>query len=237
MNSPSLKIDWCTKKAAEYAVTHWHYSRTLPHQKLVCLGVWEADAFVGCVLFGDGANNKMFEPYGLDYTDGCELVRVALRAHVTPVSRIVAIALRFLKKKCPGLRLVVSFADPEQGHVGGIYQAGGWIYAGKTTAADEYLVNGRRVHGRALRSTRSTHKSGNVVADNVLEWARLVLDPKASKVEGSSKHRYLMPLDAATRARILPLSRPYPKKKPCVENSSPAGTTIGEGSATLTSTL
>ena len=165
------------------------------------------------MLYGDGANNEMFKPYGLVYEQGAELVRVALRpGHVSAVSRIVSISLRFLRRACPGIRLVISFADPEQRHHGGIYQAGGWLYLGMTEPADEYLVNGKRMHGRALRSTRSTHRLKDLRSANVMDWARQVFEPGIRVVSGSSKHRYLMPLDDEIRARLLPLARPYPKR-------------------------
>jgi hypothetical protein len=209
-----LRLDWCSHEAAKYACETWHYSRCVPNQKTVKVGVWEGGRFAGCVLFGDGANPGMVQPYGLAAVQGCELVRVALGPHVTPVSRIVAIALRFLGRACPGIRLVVSFADPEHGHAGGIYQAGGWVYAGMTEPADEYLVRGVRMHGRALRSTRSTHRLKSLPARNIMDWARQVLDPDIRRVPGSSKHRYLMPLDDDMRLKVRPLSKPYPKK-PC----------------------
>ena len=208
----NLRIDWASHAAAKYACERWHYSRCVPNQKTVKIGVWENSAFIGCVLFGDGANPGIVKPYGLESVEGCELVRVALAKHASPVSRIVALSFKFLKAKCPRLRLVVSFADPEQGHHGGIYQAGNWIYAGQTLPADEYMVNGVRMHGRALRSTRSTHKRKRLHAKNIEEWAKIVLDPNIRKIEGSSKHRYLMPLDDEMRAKILPLAQPYPKR-------------------------
>lgn len=37
--------------------------------------------------------------------------------------------------------------------------------------------------------------------------------------EGSSKHRYLMPLDDEIRKRIAPLARPYPKRAASVETA------------------
>ena len=58
---------------------------------------------------------------------------MALTRHQTPVSRIGAIAIRMVRKLAPGLRLIVSFADPAESHHGGIYQAMGFIYAGTTT--------------------------------------------------------------------------------------------------------
>lgn len=232
----SLVCDWASYDAAKYACEHWHYSGCVPNQKTVRVGAWENGQFIGVVVFGDGANPGMFKPFGLGYTQGCELVRVALTKHKTPVSRIVRVALLFLRKACPAIRLVVSFADPENGHRGGIYQAGGWIYAGKTAPADEYLVNGKRMHGRALRSTRTTHRLGALPCKNILDWARRVIDPNASPISGSSKHRYLMPMDGEMRRRLVPLSMPYPKRAASIDVDAP-GPQPGEGGATPTAAL
>lgn len=152
MNSrPELKIDWCSHEAAKYAVEHWHYSKSLPVPPLVKVGVWENGKFIGCVIFSRGANNNMLKPYGLEQTEGCELVRVALTKHVTPVSRVVAIAIKFLKARSPTLRLIVSFADPEEGHHGGIYQAGNWLYVGQNAGSTEYIgPDGKKWHGRMV---------------------------------------------------------------------------------------
>jgi len=130
----TLSVAPCSHAAAQYAVSHWHYSKCLPPPKLFSLGVWEGDEarFVGAVVYSRGATQKLVSRFGLDMTEGCELVRVALRDHLAPVSQVVAESLRQLKRANPGLRLVVSFADPYQGHHGGIYQAGNWIYAGET---------------------------------------------------------------------------------------------------------
>src|SRR6185312_15094859 len=122
---PELKLDWCSHQAAKYAVGHWHYSKRMPKSKIAKIGVWENNKFIGVVLYGVGATSDLVKAYGLRQEQGCELVRVALREHESPVTRIVAISLKMLKRAFPGLRCVVSFADPQQGHVGGIYQGGG----------------------------------------------------------------------------------------------------------------
>lgn len=215
MSNVDLRVDWCSHEAAKYAVEKWHYSGQTPNQKLAKLGVWENGKFIGVVLFGDGANNNMGKPYGLYHTQVCELVRVALTQHKCNVSQVVAEAIKQLGRAQTGLRLIVSYADPEHKHVGTIYQAGNWLYAGTTEASDEYIVNGFRMHGRALRSTRSTHRLGGLPANNVMEWARKVLDPDIKQVMGSVKHRYLYPLDRAMRKQIAPLAKPYPKREVC----------------------
>ena len=193
-----LKLDWCSYEAAKWAVEHWHYSCTMPKSKLVKIGVWEDKAFVGVVLFGVGATANLVKGYGLDKIQGCELVRVALGNHITPTSKIVAIAIRILKRQAPGLRLIVSYADPEHSHVGVIYQAGGWVFSGMSQATDEYVYYGRRWQGRSFRHS---HKG-------------MEHFPGVTIVKGSSKYRYLYPLDSAMRAQIAPLAKPYPKRGP-----------------------
>lgn len=208
MPTPPLRLDWATAEATAFACKRWHYSRCVPVFKCVRIGVWEADRFIGVVLFGQGATPEIGSPYGLEGTEVCELTRIALDTHRAPVSRIVRIALAFLHKHCPGIRLVVSFADQGQGHRGGIYQAGNWTYAGgmKTHA---YIVNGVQVHPKTLHSRYG--KGGQSIP-----WLREHIDPNASRVTVGFKHRYLMPLDEDMRARIQPLSLPYPKREPAV---------------------
>lgn len=203
-----LRLDWCGQDAATYAVRHWHYSGRVPKGKIAKIGVWESGQFIGCVIFGDGANNNAFKPYGVDYTGGCELVRIALREHQASVTRIVAIALRMLKREMPKLRVVLSFADTEQGHIGGIYQGGGWFYIGQTTAADEYICNGRRIHGRALRS--SLKWKGTQGKDTMEKAAKAY--GNVEKLKGSVKLRYAMPLDGEMRKLLEGMRQPYPKR-------------------------
>lgn len=194
-----LKIDWATHEAAKYAVENWHYSKCLPAGKLVKVGVWESGKFTGVIIFGRGANNNIAKPYGLSQMECCELVRIALTKHSTPVSRIAAFAIRFLKAQSPGLKLIVSYADPEQGHHGGIYQAGNWVYTGKTKGGTAQLKmpNGKIIHKRSAMSLFGTCDARTLNA----EWT-----------ENRDKHKYLMPLDTETRKKVLPLSKPYPKR-------------------------
>jgi hypothetical protein len=203
-SSPELRVDWATHEAVAYAARHWHYSRTLPPGKTVKVGAWENGRFIGAVVFSRGATPEIGSPYNLDQTEVCELTRVALRDHVAPVSRIIAIALRFLKRASPGLRLVVSFADTAQGHHGGIYQAGNWLYAG-ATETHAFRVLGRVWHPRSLHSRYG-------VGGQSVPWLRQHVDPKAARISAGFKHRYLMALDPAMRTQIEPLRRQYPKR-------------------------
>ena len=202
-----LRVDWCSHAAAKYAVEHWHYSHTMPKSKLAKLGAWENSDFIGTVIFGVGATSGLVRSYGLKPTEGCELVRVALNAHFSSVSQIVAACIKKLKLEMPGLRLIVSFADPERNHAGIIYQAGNWVYTGMSIPSPEYIVNGKRWHGRAFRASKPAHLT--------TKEAAALMDENFEIVQGSSKYRYLYPLDRAMRKQIAPLAQPYPKRDPC----------------------
>lgn len=226
--NPVLRLDWCSHDAARYAVEHWHYSRALPGADIVKCGAWENGRFIGCVLFSRGATPELCKPYGLKPTEVCELTRVALDKHKAATSRIVAIALRMVRALCPGLRLIVSFADSAQGHHGGIYQAGGWVFTGDSFG--RYIVtNGKAEHPRTLGSRYGR-------GGQSLPWLRQHVDPNAVQIEAAAKHRYLMPLDAEMRQRIMPLAKPYPKRAGSDTKDTPVNLT-GKGGSTPTPAL
>lgn len=216
---PELRLDWCSYAAAKYAVEHWHYSRRMPSGKRVAIGVWESGRFIGVVIFSRGASPQLADPYGLTQSEVCELTRVALDRHETPTSRIVALAVRCLRSFCDGLRLVVSFADPNVGHLGTLYQAGNWVFAGRSAAMPYWVTkDGKRLHDRAVTAGgQGQARKG-----------------ECRRVEQAGKLRYLMPLDDAMRVQIEPLRKPYPKRAPV---SGTSGSQPEAGGANPTRTL
>lgn len=229
MNSkPTLKLDWCSHEAAKYAVEHWHYSKRMPKSKLAKIGVWENGKFVGCVIYGLGATNNIGRPFGLRQQQVCELVRVALKNHNTPTSRIVSISIRMLSKEFSGLELVVSYADANQGHVGTLYQACGWHYIGMAKdAGGSAVVNGVEYHGRTLGDRYGTRS---------LAWIRANIDPNAKALESIGKYKYAMPLTDRMKEKIERMSKPYPKRVVSIDSDAPVFQ-AGEGGAIPTTTL
>jgi len=216
MSQTELKIAWATHEAAKYACVNWHYSKSLPAGKMVKVGTWEDGMFIGVVLFSYGANQNLLKPYGLNQHEGCELTRIALNKHVSPVSKIIAIAFRFLKSQSAGLRLIVSYADSGRGHYGGIYQATNWIYEGYFDGESSVVVNGEKMHRRTAYSRFGTTRPAGSI-----------------NVPASGKHKYLMPLDKAMKIQIATLAKPYPKRT----KEQAAGYPPALGGATPTCTL
>lgn len=221
---PELQLDWCSHAAAKYAVEHWHYSKSLRLFPHVALGVWEDGAFKGAIVFARGANRHLGRPYHLRDVEIAECIRIALTEHRSPVSRMLAIAVRLLTQKEPGLRLLVSFADMNQGHCGGIYQAAGWIYTGQVASGPLY-----QLRDGTVRHRREVSRSG--VKPYFGRPRRVPRIADCTKVAQLPKHRYLYPLDAAMRAQIAPLAQPYPKRATSILADAPTDQAGESGAA------
>ena len=224
-----LRLEFCSHEAARHAVRRWHYSRKMPAAKLVRVGVWEGGRFVGAILYGSGANRHLARPFGLKGTEACELVRVALapgREH--PTSKCLAISLKLLRRQSPGLKLIVSYADTKEGHLGVIYQATNWLYLGAAT--QPYLrVRGKIEHPRSLYDRYG--RGGQQIA-----WLRANVDPHAARVAMKPKLKYVYCFDGKLRKELEAIAKPYPKRGRSDTNDTP-GAQPGEGGVTPTRPL
>jgi hypothetical protein len=231
MSKVELKLDWCTHEAAKYAVEKWHYSQKMPVNKTAKIGVWENNRFIGAVIYscGSAGVSSYGKRFGLRLNEVCELARVALDKHQSSVTQIVAISLKVLKKGMPNLRLVVSYADPAQGHIGGIYQGGNWIYVGRSSKDVAYKDrNGKVWHSRSVSETGyKVHCGVKTRCPKPSEMTAIELEPK---------YKYLMPLDAEIRKQINIISQDYPKRVTSID-SDVSGNQSEEGGASPTVTL
>jgi hypothetical protein len=121
---------------------------------------------------------------------------------------VVSYALRAIKRQSD-LRLIISYADPREGHLGIIYQASNWVYIGRSAADDKrnhpYCApDGKVIHWRTMSGICGRYgKQHTEQAATELGYTSL---------PGIPKHKYLYPLDRAMRRQIEPLRKPYPKR-------------------------
>lgn len=226
MSSPKLKLDWVGHDAALFACEHWHYSKVIPVGKINACGVWENDKYIGCVLFSYGANNNMAREYNLKQIECVELTRIALNKHITPVTKIMSIAIKMVRKQNPSLKLIVSYADMNQGHYGIIYQAGNWVYVGTTKNVTNHIVNGKTMHKRSIFDKYGTN--------NVELLKKSGIDIKVVRVQ--PKHKYLYPLTDDIKRKIEVLRKQYPKCALVVHKVSTPVIQTGEGGSIPTPT-
>lgn len=215
----SLKIDFVTHEVYKAALKRWYYRPDVPAGKLVRLGVWEDGRFVGVVSFGPGSSSTLGQRFGCTPLQSCELNRIALSPeHKTEVSRIIKIAVLTLRKQSPGIRVIVTFADPRAGHHGGVYQGAGWIYTGKTTDDRRYLYRGEWLHSRSVRASGNVKRPGGkrVPCPRPRDCERVEIVP--------GKHRYVLPLTPEVRALVERARRDAPKADQSASSSSESST-------------
>jgi hypothetical protein len=133
-----------------------------------------------------------------------------------------------LKREMPGIRLLVSYADLNQGHEGRIYQASNWVFVGKTGYEAGIMLKGKLTHRRTINSKYGTSD---------IEWLQHHVDPSAARYEGKPKYKYLLPLDDEMAKRIELLSKSYPNTRATSETSDTPGVHPGKGRAARTVAL
>lgn len=202
-NTEELKVVTSTREAAKFACENFHYLGKLPTGKLISHAVWEDNRFIGVIVYSGGGNRMIGSPYGLNHKEICELSRVALTTHRTPVSRILKYSLRLLHETNPDLKLVVSYADPYYHHIGTIYQASNWIYEGKKRNSYQYMINGELVHGKTVNDRYGTAK---------IDYLKEHVDKNAEMIYIEGKFKYLYPLTKSLRKQYEYLHKPYPKR-------------------------
>lgn len=228
---PTLKLDFCSHEAAAFACRHWHYSKKIPVGKLVKVGVWEDGKFIGAIIFGDGLLGPTRTVYGgVDKFQIAEIVRIALRDHQHEVSRMISIAIKLLRNHCPGIQLVVAFADQGENHHGGIYQGSNFVYTGESEPGRmfRHKATGRILHNRAV--------SANGLRSHFGKVRKVPRTDECEIIGRSRKYRYLLPLSAEMKMMVEKLRKPYPKRAASIVDDAP-GDQPGEGGSIPTAAL
>ena len=148
-----MRIAKATPEAIRFACKRFHYSKSVPSVRFGYSVFNAENEWCGVVLYGSGANNSIGKPFGLYQGEVLELVRVALNGKQETTSMAVGMTLKELHRQQPQIKLIVSYSDLDQDHVGTIYQATNWIYTGimmQNSTDSSWIINGKRVHGRVI---------------------------------------------------------------------------------------
>ena len=203
-----IELRKATPKAIRYACLHFHYAKSVPSVQYG-YNVYQDGEWCGVILFGSGATINIAVAMDAVQGEVLELVRVALNGKQAHTSKCVAAALKALHKEAPHVKMVVSYADQNQGHFGVIYQATNWLYLGDTSKwakgyrEDYFIVNGEKVHPRTCYS-RGWKQS--------VSWLQENVDPNAYGWKGKPKFKYLFVFDKKLRKKWQKKAVPYPKK-------------------------
>lgn len=174
----------CPGKAVKQFIITNHYSKKVAPISYAFAMMNDDDEIVGAVTFGPSAS-----PYVAISIRGrrndipvIELNRLAIKSDdKNAASKLIGYALRQLPKNI----LVVSYADCGVGHVGYVYQATNWHYAGQTKARTDIFSE----------SGHARHNCGDT----------------SKRQPRSVKHRYWISTGKTAKKASLWPSLPYPK--------------------------
>ena len=147
-----MKLEKASYKAIKYACLNFHYAKAVPGPVFGYSVFNDKNEWCGVIVYGHGACPHIGSPYGLKQGEVIELVRVALNGKQEFTSKAVAMSLKLIKKDLPLCKLVVSYADLDQNHIGTIYQATNWYFVGisNENKKSSFLINGKKVHCKTV---------------------------------------------------------------------------------------
>lgn len=159
-------------------------------------GLFTSDKLVGCIIYGLPASPNVCRGIcGEEYfNDVIELTRLWIDDCVgkNGESFLIGNTIKMLDKK-----IIISYSEPDFGHVGSVYQATNWIYTGLT----EKRTNRIAINGSTTKHNRhECKKKENTVL-----------------VDRPRKHRYIyFNTDKRKKGELIKKLRykvlPYPKK-------------------------
>lgn len=198
-----MRLEIASKEAVKHSCLYFHYAKRVP-STLCAFSVFNGRGeWCGTIVYSNGATPQIAKSFKLEQGKICELSRVALNGKQESTSKAISLSLRLLKKLCPLIEMVVSFADKTQGHYGTVYQASNWFYLGHSDAARHYIIRGKKVHSRSVVPQSPV---------NTLEGVRKYIDPNAVEYFDLGKFKYVYPLNDKQRSRFQAVALRYPKR-------------------------
>lgn len=138
-----------------------HYAKRLPSISYA-YGLFDSGELVGVVTYGrPPAATQRYGVCGREMAEYVyELNRLCLRYNrKNEASRLVGASLRLLKHP----KVIISYADPSEGHAGYIYQATNFLYCGLTEKRSQWRVKGlEHLHSQTIADKFKGHDKPSV---------------------------------------------------------------------------
>jgi hypothetical protein len=153
------------QKEAEPFIEQWHYSKRCPTGKNTFFGAYLGDTLYAVADYGIGVNPVqaayLARVTGLPVSKS-NLMELKRLCRIEPpmslrLTKFLRICHLLLRKQ--GVKFVVSFSDPANGHNGGIYKAANFKHLGKS-AAEWHVVDKNGVLRHRLYAFRYAKRKG-----------------------------------------------------------------------------
>lgn len=203
-----------------------HYSGKVTQNSQLHFGVFLDGKCGGALQFGPSLDKRKIQPLVADtkWNEFIELNRMALADWLprNGESRVIAVAMRLLRKHYPHIKWVISFADATQCGDGTIYRASGFVLTGIKVNSDLWqLSTGEVTHALSLKMIHFPGQRGieERKAPEFLQLTHGKVSPSAFlKAKGIGYNvlkgyqlRYIYFLDHDYRAKLNVPEIPYSK--------------------------
>jgi hypothetical protein len=207
-----------------------HYSHKFPANPWYCFGVYRKGHLIGGLVYGEPVKAGLHESISplLNHGDLMELLRLWIEDGPNLFnieSWAIGQTRKLLKGNrdhvgvAPQVKILVSYSDPYEDHLGTIYQSSGWYYQNtwKAKASKSFSVSfnksPREDHNDWVHSRTLSRRFGT---SNPKRLAKMCGHPIMVKPD-SHKHRYLYFLCGSTETKRLrkslyvPAAKDFPK--------------------------
>jgi len=172
---PEETYDWLLNK---------HYAHRIPSISWA-FGLYKGDSLLGIITYGTPASSPLLKGVcGAKYQNiVIELNRLCIND--TCFKNAGSFLIGHSLKMLPAPKIIISYADTSQGHIGYVYQATNWIYTGLSAKRTDWKIKGKE------------HLHGQTIADEFrgrehrAELMRKKYGDNFYLKERSRKHRYI----------------------------------------------
>ena len=183
------------------------------------------EKLIGCIIYGSPVGRSAANSFSSEVkiNEVYEITRLFIHDGYGKniESYVIGQSMKYIKKHRPQIKVILSYSDSEQGHVGGIYKATNAYYQGNGEGIQlmpNFSISLKKdpyewIHSRTVFSKYGSH--------NVEKLKKAVGTTFYRKKE-SGKHRYFWILsNKPGRKKIIKTlkhpTKPYPKKSDYIE--------------------
>lgn len=215
MNAVSYQVKRVSRADCEEYLLHIHYAHRWP-QITYAFGLFYKDKLCGVITYGTPSSAPLRQHIaGLAFERHIiELTRLCLKNNIkNEASLLVGRSIKMLPKN----KIIISFADTGQNHLGCVYQAANFEYTGLSVPGSQIRVKGmEHLHELAITGPfRGLPGNSN-------DALRAYYGDRVYKEEKSRKHRYVYfhgtrKFKKAARLALQHNIRKFPKRGDTIE--------------------
>lgn len=159
LNKNDYEVKECSLEEVREICKNKHYLHRVP-SIVAYYGLFKQELLLGVVTFGIPPSPYLMKICGEEYKSSVlELNRLWCydEAPKNSESFLISQGIKLLKRDKPNIKILVSFADTRENHLGYIYQATNWYFTGYSIpGGGSIVIDGKEYHPKNLNNKYNT---------------------------------------------------------------------------------